>query len=82
MLTRLFIAIAVLVTVLLARPVGATEEPFALADSVPSDVDMFLHVEDAAGLRRWLDGRPMGEWLNATIGGGDLGMVWRPKPSD
>lgn len=76
MFTRTFIAVAVFAAALLASPARATEEPFALADVVPSDVEMFLHVEDAAGLRRWLQGRPLGDWVDATLAGGDLQKVW------
>jgi hypothetical protein len=50
--------------------------PFADAVLVPDDATMYVHLRDAADLRRRLTGRPVQAWMGMLLADGELARVW------
>lgn len=51
-------------------------DPFQRAAFAPVDVTMYVHVENAAQLRRELADRPIARWFQAVLGPGDVRRAW------
>lgn len=73
---------SILVAVLVAGmtcPVQAAEprELFHTAELAPADVDVYLHISNAAALRAQLSERPLAAWLAARLDGGELREAWK-----
>jgi len=55
---------------------GPEGGPFADAALAPESVSMYLHVQDAAGLRAALADRPVGTWLSGMLERSAAGDAW------
>ncbi len=58
-----------------------TDNPFALAHIAPEDAKLFIHIENAAAIRNELADRPIAEWVNSLVEGGEAGKVWNTLAS-
>ena len=64
---------------LMTAPQGtdvASIDPFRLASIAPQDITLYVHVENAADLRRELSDRPIARWLEAVATKGDIRKAW------
>lgn len=52
-------------------------DPFIAASAIPKEVNLYLHVENAAALRAELANRPIDHWLASLVGHGEMAHVWR-----
>jgi len=55
---------------------GGGADPFADAALAPADVDLYLHVEDAAGIRAMIERRPIARLFGRVIANGEIGAAW------
>jgi hypothetical protein len=51
--------------------------PFEAASVVPADVTLYVHVENAASLRRELSDRPIARWLMSVFENGHFHKAWK-----
>ncbi|UCD75299.1 MAG: hypothetical protein JSV91_16130 [Phycisphaerales bacterium] len=51
-------------------------DPFVAADGVPADVSLYLHVADAAELRRRIADRPLRRWFSSLLQQGQIARMW------
>ena len=60
-----------LIAALTASEAAATEPatPFADAALAPRDTTVYIHVDDAAALRRRLADHPIAAWVGSLVGG-------------
>lgn len=54
----------------------AANGPFADAAMVPADVSLYVHVTDAASIRRDVAGRPIGQWLETLAADSAFAGAW------
>jgi hypothetical protein len=72
------IFIGVLVTgIVLPSQAAEPRELFQAAELAPADVDVYLHISNAAALRAQLSQRPLATWLAARLDGGELRDAWK-----
>jgi hypothetical protein len=50
--------------------------PFDAATLAPSDVTAYIHVDHAADLRRQLAHRPIAQWIEGLVAGGESSKAW------
>src|SRR4051812_16868323 len=74
---------ALCLTTLLAAPQALAQsqdmsavEPFAAASVSPADITAYIHVEDAASMRKELADRPIAAWLNSIFQNGQGHEAW------
>lgn len=59
-----------------AESVILQKNPFKAAAVAPEDVDLYVHVENAADLRRQIADRPIARWVNGLIETGQVRQAW------
>lgn len=55
---------------------AAAVDPFERAAIAPADLSLYVHIENAADLRRELADRPIARWLHAAAGTSDVHKAW------
>lgn len=84
---RLAVLLAILVGCVLTSPVASlasgagesdvrTPTPFDAAAHVPADVSVYLHLTDAAALRRELADRPIFDWITGILNDTEAKEAW------
>ena len=69
--------ILIAAVVLVAGGSAVASDPFRAAALAPPDVQLYVHIDGAAALRRQLQDRPIAGWIGAWLAQGELPGAWQ-----